>query len=59
MAKKKIENGDSPKMTVLAENGNSSLDRLIEVYKLDRRKAKILYDNNKNNNGYMKSRVCL
>jgi hypothetical protein len=59
MAKKKIEEGDSPKMTVLAENGNSSLDRLIEVYKLDRRKAKILYDNNKNNNGYMKSRICL
>lgn len=58
MKRKKINLEGSPTMTVLEDFKNESLDKLIEVYKQDKRKAKILFKNN-TNGGYSKTKICL
>lgn len=58
MAKKDNLEGEKPTMRVFEETPNPKVDRLLELYKKDKRKAKILYENDRGN-GYSTFRVCL
>ena len=59
MAKKKTEEKEECKMTVLTELKNSSVVKIREIYEKDRQKAKVIFDNNKNNHSFSESRICL
>ncbi len=56
MAKNKEEK-EACKLTVISETTNINIEKLINIYKEDRRKAKIIFDNN--NNIYNQTRICL
>lgn len=58
MAKKVKLEGEKPTMRVLSEISNPRVDRLLDLYKRDKRKAKILFDNDRGS-GYSVSRICL
>ena len=59
MAKKKIEDGQVCTLTVLNEVKNPSVNKLKQIYEKDKRKAKIIFDNNKGNQNYSEKRMCL
>ena len=59
MAKKKIEDKQECILTVLSESKSNAVIKLREIYEQDRQKAKVIFDNNKNNYGYSDSKLCL
>jgi hypothetical protein len=59
MAKKKVEDKEVCTLTVLSENKNPNVNKLKEIYEKDKRKAKVIFDNNKNTHSYSESRLCL
>lgn len=59
MAKKKIEEGQVCTLTVLNEVKNISVSKLKQIYEKDKRKAKVIFDNNKGNQNYNETRICL
>jgi hypothetical protein len=59
MAKKKIEEGQVCTLTVLNEVKNPSVSKLKQIYEKDKRKAKVIFDNNKGNQNYNENRICL
>lgn len=58
---KKVEQKtkDDCKLTVFNEIKNPNIIKLKEIYEQSRQKAKIIFDNNKSNNSYYESRICL
>ena len=59
MAKKKAEDKEVCTLTVLSENKNINVSKLKQIYEKDKRKAKVIFDNNKSNQSYTESRLCL
>jgi hypothetical protein len=59
MAKKKAEDKEVCTSTVLSENKNINVSKLKQIYEKDKRKAKVIFDNNKSNQSYTESRLCL
>lgn len=59
MAKKKTEDKELCKLTVLNETKNPNVNKLKQIYEKDKRKAKVIFDNNKTNHSYSETRLCL
>ena len=59
MVKKKTEDKEVCKLTVLIETKSQSVAKLREIYEQDRQKAKVIFDNNKTNHVYTESKLCL
>ena len=53
------KSNDECVMTILSESPNHSIDSLREIYDQDRRKAKVIFDQDKSKYSFGKSRICL
>jgi hypothetical protein len=59
MVKNKLKEGQVCTLTVLSESKNPSVSKLKHIYEQNKRKAKVIFDNNNRNQIYTEGRVCL